>query len=183
MTLPYPAMDFVPFDTLPAAELDKLVANIESLADGSGIDSNVITTDKLAVGTVTTTSSATNRTTTNTSFTGLTDSITLGAGKWELTLKTYLQITNASGAGRSVSVTLSSNASSETNPELTQTIGCSVDAVQFSSTERTSEVVTLTGNTTFTLMGKVSGTSTTLSVLGATQATIIKARKLSSETS
>lgn len=31
-------MDFTAFDILPAAELDKMVANIESLADGTGFD-------------------------------------------------------------------------------------------------------------------------------------------------
>ena len=35
--LPNQNMDFVPLATLPAADLDKLVANIESLADGTGI--------------------------------------------------------------------------------------------------------------------------------------------------
>lgn len=42
MNLPYPDMDFTPFDTLPAADLDKLVANIESLAEGSGFEAGAI---------------------------------------------------------------------------------------------------------------------------------------------
>lgn len=40
--IPYPGMDFTAFDILPAVELDKLVANIESLAAGTGFNSNVI---------------------------------------------------------------------------------------------------------------------------------------------
>lgn len=37
--LPNPGMDFTPFDILPAASLDDMVENIESLADGSAFDS------------------------------------------------------------------------------------------------------------------------------------------------
>lgn len=36
MALPYPGLDAVPFTTLPAEFLDKMNANIEALADGSG---------------------------------------------------------------------------------------------------------------------------------------------------
>lgn len=36
--LPNPGMDFTPFDTLPAADLDKIVENIEALADGSALE-------------------------------------------------------------------------------------------------------------------------------------------------
>lgn len=39
MALPNPGMTFTPFDVLPASELNDLVENIESLADGSGFDS------------------------------------------------------------------------------------------------------------------------------------------------
>lgn len=38
MPLPYPDLEFVPFDPLPAAELNKMVANEEALADGSALD-------------------------------------------------------------------------------------------------------------------------------------------------
>jgi hypothetical protein len=39
MALPNPSMTFTPFDVLPASDLNDLVENIESLADGTGLDS------------------------------------------------------------------------------------------------------------------------------------------------
>lgn len=45
--LPYPDMEFTAFDQLPASDLNKLVDNIESLSDGSGIEDGSITTNKL----------------------------------------------------------------------------------------------------------------------------------------
>lgn len=53
MALPYPGMDFVPFDILTAEEQDQLVANIESLAAGTGFDNNVIPSSALANGSIT----------------------------------------------------------------------------------------------------------------------------------
>ena len=44
--LPNQNMDFVPLATLPASDLDKLVENIESLADGSGIGDGAVTDAK-----------------------------------------------------------------------------------------------------------------------------------------
>lgn len=38
MALPNPSMSFTPFDPLPASDLNDLVENIESLADGTGFD-------------------------------------------------------------------------------------------------------------------------------------------------
>lgn len=49
--LPNPGMDFTPFDTLPAAELDKIVENIEALSDGSGLEDAAVTPEKLVAGT------------------------------------------------------------------------------------------------------------------------------------
>lgn len=42
MPLPYPGQDAVPFTTLTAQFYDETIANIESLADGSGLDSNAV---------------------------------------------------------------------------------------------------------------------------------------------
>ena len=50
MALPNIGMNFTPYDTLTAAELDNLVENIEALADGTGLNDAVITQDKLATG-------------------------------------------------------------------------------------------------------------------------------------
>ena len=53
MALPNPSMAFTPFDILLAEELNDLVENIESLADGTGFDAGAIGTTDLADGAVT----------------------------------------------------------------------------------------------------------------------------------
>lgn len=40
--LPNPGMSFTPFDPLPASDLNDMVENIESLADGTGVDPGAI---------------------------------------------------------------------------------------------------------------------------------------------
>lgn len=59
MALPYPGMDFVPYDILTAEELDQIVANIASLADGSGFNDNAVTSPKILDGAVTSSKVAT----------------------------------------------------------------------------------------------------------------------------
>lgn len=44
MSLPYPSVTFTPGTQLPDTDLDKLVADIEALSDGSGLDTNSIVT-------------------------------------------------------------------------------------------------------------------------------------------
>jgi hypothetical protein len=51
--LPNQNMDFVPLATLSAADLDKLVDNIEALADGTGIGDGSVVTAKIADANVT----------------------------------------------------------------------------------------------------------------------------------
>lgn len=51
--LPNQNMDFTPFDILTAEEMDDLVENIESLADGSGIGDEAIGTSALGQSVVT----------------------------------------------------------------------------------------------------------------------------------
>jgi len=53
MALPNPSMVFTPFDPLPASDLNDLVENIESLADGTGFDAGAIDTADIADGAVT----------------------------------------------------------------------------------------------------------------------------------
>lgn len=56
-SLPYPNMDFTPFDILTAAELDKMVSNIEAVANttiaSTGLANSSVTKDKIANGAVT----------------------------------------------------------------------------------------------------------------------------------
>lgn len=47
MALPNPGMDAVPFTPLTAEFLDDMIENIESLADGSGLNTNAVTSDKI----------------------------------------------------------------------------------------------------------------------------------------
>lgn len=51
--LPNPDQGFTPFDPLPAAELNKMVANIEALAAGTGLDDGAVSSAKLANDSVT----------------------------------------------------------------------------------------------------------------------------------
>lgn len=80
--IPYPGMDFTAFTTLPAADLDKIVANIESLAVGTGLADASITPEKLVAGTGTTWTPQT--------FTSTSVGVTLGTGG-SITAK-YIQI-------------------------------------------------------------------------------------------
>lgn len=50
MSLPNPDMEFFPFDPLAASELNDLVENIKSLADGSGFDAGAIGVDQRSGG-------------------------------------------------------------------------------------------------------------------------------------
>ena len=50
MALPYPAMDFTPFDILTAAEMDQLVANDQALANGTAYEAGWIPNSALAGG-------------------------------------------------------------------------------------------------------------------------------------
>lgn len=45
--LPYPGKSYTPFDILTAEELNEDVANIESLATGTGIGDGAVTSDKI----------------------------------------------------------------------------------------------------------------------------------------
>lgn len=50
MPLPFPNMDFDPFQILTAAEMDQMVANDQALADGSGLNDGAVTPEKLQSG-------------------------------------------------------------------------------------------------------------------------------------
>lgn len=110
---------------------------------------------------------STDRTTTSTTLVSLTDSILLNPGAWTIYLKAHAQVAVTGTNYRSGMVTLSSNASTETNPAFTawvthQPVAAGTDVIEVPLT--TSDNVTLTTQTTFTLMGKVGGNLTTLVV-------------------
>lgn len=49
MPLPNPGMNFTPFDPLPASDLNDIVENIESLADGTGFDAGSLGANPTAI--------------------------------------------------------------------------------------------------------------------------------------
>lgn len=53
MALPNPSMDFTAFDVLAAAQLDDLIENIQSLADGTGFLANAIPGSAIKLGAIT----------------------------------------------------------------------------------------------------------------------------------
>lgn len=139
----------------------------------------------LSVGTISKTTSSTDRTAASDTFTSLTDSLELAAGTWELEYKLVVQVSTGSALWQGGEFTLSSDASSETNPDLTTWFrhdgsGSSNEGIETTLTAR--EVVTLSSTTTFTLMGKRTDGSDPV-VKGSHVPTVIKARKLSNETS
>ena len=58
MSLPYPSLSWVPGDILPAADLNNLMTNIASLSDGTGLNANSITSEKIDFTTVSTATDA-----------------------------------------------------------------------------------------------------------------------------
>lgn len=52
MSLPNPSMSFSPFAILTAEEMNDIVENIEALADGSGLDDEAVTVQKIDMATV-----------------------------------------------------------------------------------------------------------------------------------
>lgn len=125
--------------------------------------------------------SANDRAISGTSFATLTDAITVPIGSWRLSMKVSIWCDITSTSTRQGYVTLSSNASTETNPDITaaaQFQGSSAaTALADGSLATTNDDVSVTTATTFTLMGKISATAgTAFSVFGSTVTpTVLKA--------
>ena len=106
MPLPNGGMTFTPFDPLPASELNDMVENIESLADGTGLDNGSVPKTALKsgdglsyrLGLNTITATATTLLTTSYA-TYLTVTATATSGSVEISYGTNLQ-DGASGATR-----------------------------------------------------------------------------------
>lgn len=112
--------------------------------------------------TVTTTSSNDRTNFGSGTWASLTDSITVPIGSWRLTLKAQIGINTTQQASRNAKITLSSDASTETNTNTT----AAINQLAASSTSASSETsvyrvddITLTSSTTFTLMGRLSSTT------------------------
>lgn len=124
--------------------------------------------------TITTTSSS-DRTTTSSTFASLTDTLVVPIGCWDIRAK-YPMLVSVTGTSALLGVvTLSSDASTETNPQLSGVMRSRDASAAASSnaggTCQVSSTVTLTSSTTFTLMGKTN--AGTLDVQGSTQTPIV----------
>lgn len=122
-----------------------------------------------------TTTSSTDRSTSSASFATLTDTLVVPIGCWDIRAK-YPMLVSVTGTSALLGVvTLSSDASTETNPQLSGVMR-SRDASAAASSNagasvQVSSFVTTAASTTFTLMGKVNAGS--LDVQGSTQTPIV----------
>jgi hypothetical protein len=123
-----------------------------------------------------TTTSANDRATTSTSFASLVDTLVVPIGSWLLLLKASLQHVHAGGAvNRVIKLTLSSDASTETNPETTLSNRLT-NTLNLTHSTSSQTPINVAAATTFTMMGKTDGSNSTCAVLGAAvQPTVIKA--------
>ena len=127
--------------------------------------------------TVEVTNSNDRTTTGNTSWNSLTDTIVLPIGSWSVRFKSPMEVASpAATATYRGLATLSSDASTETNPQTTisASVKPSSAAVSASGNIGFSEsTVTTTSSTTFTVMGKVTTSTATLALYGSTTSPIL----------
>jgi len=124
-----------------------------------------------------TTTSANDRTTTSTSYVTLTDSISLPIGCWRLSIQAFCRLSDTSASGRSGEVALSTSTSSTTNDNLRMGLSLTsgVAATWRSGYNLSAfDNVTTTSTTTYTMIG-ITVNAPTLTVLGATNPTVIRA--------
>jgi len=126
--------------------------------------------------TVATTSSS-DRTTTSATLATLTDAITVPIGAWKLSLKAHFDINTSSTSSYNGRITLSSDASTETDTQLSLVLNNLSSATGSKATSYTGQAekdISLAASATYTLMGKTG--AGTLEVLGSTMTpTILKA--------
>lgn len=129
--------------------------------------------------TVTATSSSDRTNFGNGAWATLTDAITVPIGAWRISLKGWVLVTVTQAATRRALVTLSSDASTETNSQTTVGVGIlPASATQVSGHASVSSVtnVNLSASTTFTAMGNLSSTTNANATLsGAVTPTVITA--------
>ena len=120
---------------------------------------------------------AVNFNTVSQSFVTMTYTIFVPIGAWYLRSQIGLQIAHAAGGTRRVYITLSSNAATETNKDTTALLGYALGTqlTQTESVVSTLGSVDQTADTTYTLIGKVSGTATTVTIMPDVVPSYIKA--------
>lgn len=151
--LPNPGMDFTAFDTLPAASLDDLVENIESLADGSGISADVFELDSA--------STATGQSFPSTGPTDATSmSITFTTSASCTKIRVRAEATISSDTAAATNTLYITNASNTVQVKRDIITGqANVNALQFISV--TTPVLTVTPNTSYTYKLRVGNSAGT----------------------
>lgn len=116
-----------------------------------------------------TTSNATERSTSSASLASLTDTLVVPIGAWEVSLQCQVAFTLGGSTGRTSQVILSTDGSTLTDADLV----CKVSVTTASSgttafEQSVKKLVTLTGSTTYTLMGSVGNAAHTVLVSAST---------------
>lgn len=117
----------------------------------------------------------------NTNWNSLTDTISVPVGAWKLCFNGHIQVNGSSTTARVLFVTLSSDATNETNPDLTVSVTNDRETATVASSHCTSyseDFINLSAQITFTMMGRVSNNTSIndAQVQGAAaQPTVIKA--------
>jgi hypothetical protein len=153
VALPNPGMAFSPFDILTAEEMNNLVENIEALADGTGLNDNIVTSNKLNLGQSGVSGNVT--TTTSTTYIAAGLSVTVNVGSSGMVLV-------------GIGANLSNSGGNETRMAWSATgantiVATNINAISTVGTNNTSlgRVWLLTGlssgSTVFTLNKSVSG--------------------------
>ena len=121
-----------------------------------------------------TTTSTTDRSTASASYATLTETLVVPIGVWDIRTKIPTMVSVSATSAMVGAVTLSTDASTETNPELTGSVlsrDSGTGASYAGGIINNSSFVTLAASTTFTLMGKTN--AGTLLVRGSTETSIV----------
>lgn len=163
MSLPNPSMDFTPFDTLTAAELDDIVENVEALSAGTGLVTSAVAADKVATDSqiltyVETTTGQSFATTGPVDATTMTVTFTTPASCTKILLRAEATISSdTSGAGNTLYIT---NAANTIQVKRTLITGqANVNALQHITVSRR---ITVTASTSYTFkirIGNSAGTT------------------------
>lgn len=121
----------------------------------------------------------TNRARTNTAYGSLTDYLVVPIGAWELSIQGVVEIlTDASTSTRFAFVTLSSDASTETNPDTTIVAVSKAEGTSTQgggATARAVDYINLSSQTTYTLLGKAISAGTLNLFSSTAQPTLVRA--------
>jgi hypothetical protein len=120
-------------------------------------------------------SSSNARSTTSTSFTSLVDELVIPVGSWHLDYRAYMSIALSTTNSRNAAISLSSNGTTETDPDMTIWLGAQNSSITIRNSVYCKKEVNLTAETTYTLMGYVNSTNISLFVDSNVTPLIIRA--------